>query len=64
MEIGEVEKVKNEFQTIKVWRKTYKSLKLIAALTGETMVILFQRLTSDELSRVKSKEINDATVGE
>ena len=64
MEIDEVAKLKHEFQTIKLWQSTYKLIKLVAALTGESMVVLFHRLILDELVRVKKKELENGSVGE
>ena len=63
MEIDEVAKLKHEFQTIKLWQSTYKLIKLVAALTGESMVVLFHRLILDELVRVKKKELENGSVG-
>jgi len=43
----------NEYQTIKIWLSTYKRLKLLAALTGEKILNLIDRLVEEELKRVQ-----------
>lgn len=40
--------MKHEFTTIKVWTETRKLLRLIAALTGESLVEAMHRLASEE----------------
>jgi hypothetical protein len=41
-------------RTIKVWFSTYQTLKLTAALSGETLVVLLDRLARAELARLQS----------
>ena len=41
---------------MKVWRKTYRAIRLLAALTDELIVVLIQRLVEEETERVKAKE--------
>lgn len=40
--------MKNETRTIKIWVATYRRLKVLAALSGETLVELIDRLVSQE----------------
>lgn len=42
-------------QTIKVWVETQRKLRMIYALTGETMVRILDRLVSKELEKAKKK---------
>ena len=48
-----------EYQTIRVWTRTLKKLRLVAALTGERMVAVMDRLVSDELKRVEHEHEQD-----
>lgn len=41
-------------QTIKIWKSTLKKLRMIYALTGESMVSILDRLISEELTKVES----------
>lgn len=41
-----------DFQTTKLWKQTIRKLKLIAALTGSSMVEVAERLVSEELKRL------------
>jgi hypothetical protein len=45
-----------EHQTIRIWTHTLRKLRLVAALTGERMVAVLDRLVSDELKRVERDE--------
>jgi hypothetical protein len=45
-----------EYQTIRIWTRTLRSLRLIAALTGERMVQVLDRLITEELRRVRERE--------
>ncbi|MGO8947239.1 MAG: hypothetical protein ACLQUY_06160 [Ktedonobacterales bacterium] len=45
-----------EYQTIRIWKKTLRALRLVAALTGERMVHVLDRLVIEELKRVKDRE--------
>jgi hypothetical protein len=42
--------------TIRIWTRTLRSLRLIAALTGERMVQVVDRLIIVELRRVQQRE--------
>jgi len=42
-----------EYQTMRVWTRTLKKFRLVAALTGERMVAVMDRLVSEELQRVE-----------
>jgi hypothetical protein len=44
-----------DYQTIRVWTRTLKKLRLVAALTGARMVAVMDRLVTEELKRVESK---------
>jgi hypothetical protein len=44
------------YQTIRIWTRTLRSLRLIAALTGERMVQVLDRLVTEELRRVQERE--------
>jgi hypothetical protein len=45
-----------EYTTIRIWTRTLRALRLIAALTGERMVQVLDRLIADELQRVQKRE--------
>lgn len=45
-----------DYQTIRIWTRTLRALRLIAALTGERMVQVLDRLVADELRRVQDRE--------
>src|SRR5258707_6437308 len=57
-DIGDMENTP-EYQTIRVWTRTLKKLRLVAALTGERMVAVMDRLVSDELKRVEHEHEQD-----
>jgi len=40
-------------QTIKIWKVTLKKLRMIYALTGESMVSVLDRLLTAELERIR-----------
>ena len=42
----------SEYITIKILRDTYRNLRLVAALTGEKIVNLLNRLIAEELAKV------------
>lgn len=48
-----------DYQTMRVWTRTLKKLRLVAALTGERMVAVIDRLVSDELKRVEHEHEHD-----
>jgi hypothetical protein len=52
---GDMEKITPEYQTIRVWTRTLKKLRLVSALTGERMVVVMDRLVTEELKRVEQK---------
>jgi len=43
-------------KTTKIWEKTLKKLRMIYALTGERMTEIIDRLATQELERLKSKD--------
>jgi hypothetical protein len=45
-----------DYQTIRIWTRTLRSLRLVAALTGERMVQVLDRLITEELRRVQERE--------
>jgi hypothetical protein len=45
-----------DYTTMRIWTRTLRALRLIAALTGERMVQIMDRLVSDELKRVQERE--------
>jgi hypothetical protein len=51
-----MEKKVYEHQTIRIWVKTQQRLKLLSALTHESMVEALDRLVEQELQRVQGKE--------
>jgi hypothetical protein len=44
------------YTTIRIWTRTLRALRLIAALTGERMVQVLDRLVREELQRVQERE--------
>jgi hypothetical protein len=42
--------------TMKIWVKTRKKLRIIAALSDESIVETIERLAEQELSRINDKE--------
>ncbi len=49
----------DEYQTTRIWKKTHGRLRLIAAMTGESIVQLQDRLSMEELKRVQSKQLEN-----
>jgi len=47
--------MKHQYVTIKVWIETRKALRLVAALTGETIVEVIHRLVLAELEHIKER---------
>ncbi len=41
---------------MRIWTRTLRALRLIAALTGERMVQALDRLVAEELRRVQERE--------
>ena len=54
----------HDFTTMKIWTETLRRLKLVAALSGESVVALLDRLSRDELAfqeqRRKEREKDNA----
>jgi predicted DNA-binding protein len=46
----------HEHQTIRIWIETQQRLKLLSALTHESMVEALDRLVEQELQKVQGKE--------
>jgi hypothetical protein len=44
----------DEYKTTRIWKKTHAKLKLLAALSQESLVELLDRLASEELQRAKN----------
>ena len=44
--------MKNVLQTTKLWKETIRKLKIIAALTGSSMVAVAERLADEELKKL------------
>jgi len=42
-----------EYQTIRIWTRTLKNLRLVAALRGERMVQVLDRIVRQELERMQ-----------
>jgi len=49
----------NENTTIRVWVKTLRNLRLIYALTGESMASILDRIVLQELKRVQQEQSTD-----
>lgn len=47
---------KEPYQTMRVWVKTHKLLRLIAAHTDESMVEVIQRLAEQEYKRIQDEQ--------
>lgn len=45
------------YTTIRIWTKTLKLLRLIAAMKGERMVAILDRLVRQEYERVQAEEV-------
>jgi len=52
--------MKHEQITIKIWKDTYRNLRLLAALTGEKIVTLLNRLITEELAKVNANGKNQS----
>lgn len=48
----------NDYQTTRIWKKTLKTLKLIAAMTDSSIVETMDRLASQELVHIERKDTN------
>lgn len=51
--------MKTQHETIRIWSKSVKKLRLIYALTGETMVKILDRIITEELKRVQAQQAQD-----
>lgn len=51
-----------DFQTTKLWKQTIRKLKLIAVLTGSSMVEVADRLADEELKRVRHDTLTQDTL--
>jgi len=45
-----------DYQTSRIWTRTLRTLRLIAALTGERMVQVLDRLIAEEFRRIQERE--------
>jgi len=52
--------MEKEFRTIRVWKKTWQKLRLLAALTSQTMVKTLDILIDRELENVGSQRTQDS----
>jgi hypothetical protein len=48
-----------KYATARIWVQTLRTLKLIAAMTNESMVKVMDRLAKQELERLKKQEEKD-----
>ena len=48
-----------EYGTTRIWKRTLRKLRLIAALTGKTIVQVLDRLADRELERVQQDTSDD-----
>ena len=46
----------DEYQTIRIWQRTQRRLKLLSALTGESIVQVIDRLTEQEEQRLEQEK--------
>ena len=51
-----------EYRTIKVWMSTYQKLRLLAALTGESMLAALDRLVMRELEAQQKEQRGDSHI--
>jgi hypothetical protein len=51
-----MKKKTDEYQTIRIWVKTHRRLRVIAALTNESIVSVLDRLSLKELVRLQGDE--------
>lgn len=56
-----MDKPKYEHQTIRIWVKTQQRLRLLSALTHESMVEALDRLVEQDLQRVQGKDYKPMT---
>ena len=48
--------MKNEYVTTKIWKHTLKKLRMLHALTGESMLAILDRVLTQELDRVQKEQ--------
>lgn len=48
--------MKYEYAHLRIWKKTLVTLRMIFALTGESIISIVDRLADEELARIKSDE--------
>jgi hypothetical protein len=46
----------NEHVTTKIWKKTIKKLRMLHALTGESMLAILDRVLTAELERTQKEQ--------
>ncbi len=51
--------MKSEHTVIRIWVKTLKNLRMIYALTGESMTKILDRIVLQELERVRREQSTD-----
>jgi hypothetical protein len=51
------------YKTTRIWAKTLTKLRLIAALTGTSIVRLLERLATEELSRLEAQKQANQDLG-
>jgi hypothetical protein len=49
-------KEKHEYVTVKIWRETLKTLRLISALTDERLASVISRLAEKELRQLQGQD--------
>jgi hypothetical protein len=45
-----------QYKTTRVWTKTLKTLRILHALTGESIVSILDRIATQELVRVQAEQ--------
>ena len=50
------------YQLIRIWKRTHRTLRKIAAFTGESLVAALERMANEEWSRVQQQEGGKRTV--
>ena len=50
-----MKKKTDDFKTIRIWKRTHYTLKLLAALHQESLVELLDHLAKEELARAKER---------
>lgn len=51
--------MKDDYTTTRVWTKTVKILRMLHALTGESIVSILHRLAEIELKRIQQEQSTD-----